>query len=88
MSKPMSKKDQNAIQKAEEIIAEVKQNGLKNGTLIVLRATDEGDSATLDHMIVGKAFPTIAALEVALVEVCKTSGIPLTRIIGSLLKDC
>ena len=30
MSKTMSKKDQKAIQKAEEIIAEVEQNGLKD----------------------------------------------------------
>lgn len=88
MSKTMSKKDQKAIQKAEEIIAEVEQNGLKGGALIVLRATDEDGNTTLDRMITGRAVPTIAALEIALVEVCKASGIPLTRIIGSLLKDC
>lgn len=84
----MSKKDQKAIQRAEEIIAEVKQNGLKGGALIVLRATDEDGNTTLDRMITGKTAPIIAALEAALIEVCKTSGIPLTRAVGVLLEDC
>ena len=88
MSKTMSEKDQKAIQKAEEIIAEVKQNGLKNGALIVLRATDEDGDFSLDRMVAGKTAPTFTALEVALVEVCKASGVPLTRVIGVLLKEC
>lgn len=88
MSKTMSKKDQKIIQKAEGIIAEVKQNGLRDGALIVLRATDEDGDTSLDRMVVGKTAPIIAALEAALVEVCKTSGIPLTRAVGVLLEDC
>ena len=88
MLKTMSKKDQKAIQKAEKIIAEVKQNGLKDGALIVLYATDEDGDTNLDRMIMGKTAPIIAALEAALIEVCKTSGIPLTRAVGVLLEDC
>lgn len=88
MSKTMSKKDQKAIQKAEEIIAEVEQNGLKDGALIVLRATDEDGNTTLDRMITGKTAPIIAALCSALIEVCETSGMPLTYVASLLLKEC
>lgn len=88
MSKTMSKKDQKAIQKAEEIIAEVEQNGLKDGALIVLRATDEDGNTTLDRMIMGEAAPTLATLCSALADACKASGVPLTRVIGVLLEDC
>lgn len=86
MSKTMSKKDQKVIQKAEEIIAEVKQNGLKDGALIVLRATDEDGNTTLDRMITGKAAHALAALCSALIEVCETSGMPLTHVVSLLKK--
>ena len=88
MSETMNKKDQKAIQKAEEIIAEVKQNGLRGGALIVLYATDEDGDTSLDRMVVGKTAPTLAALCSALIEVCKASGMPLTRVVGMLLEDC
>lgn len=88
MLKTMSKKDQKAIQKAEEIIAEVKQNGLKDGALIVLYATDEDSDTSLDRMVMGEAAPTLATLCSALVEVCETSGMPLTHVVSLLLKDC
>ena len=88
MSETMSKKDQKAIQKAEEIIAEVKQNGLKGGALIVLRATDEDGDSSLDGVVMGKTVPALAALRSALIEVCETSGMPLTHVVSLLLKDC
>ena len=88
MSKIMSEKDQKAIQKAEEIIAEVKQNGLKGGALVVLRATNEGDDTSLNRMVVGEVTPTLTALCFALVEVCKTYGFPLTRVASCLLEIC
>lgn len=87
MSKTMSKKDQKVIQKAEKVIAEVKQNGLKDGALIVLRTIHESENIGLDTNVLGNTASAIAALEVALVEVCKTSGTPLIRVIGSLLED-
>ena len=88
MSKTMSKEDQKAIKRAEEIVAEGKQNGLKGGALIVLRATDGDGDTSLDGMVMGKTPPTLAALCSALIEVCKASGVPLTRVIGVLLEDC
>ena len=88
MSKTMSKKDRKTIQKAEEIIAEVKQNGLKGGTLIVLRATNEDDDISLDKVVIGKTTPTLAALCYVLTKVCKTSGVPLTRVVSMLLEAC
>ena len=88
MSETMSKKDQKAIQKAEEIIAEVKQNGLKDGALIVLYATDEDGDITLDRMIMGRAASALSALCSALIEICETSGMPLTYVASLLLKEC
>lgn len=88
MSKIMSKKGRKTIQEAEEIIAEVKQNGLKDGALIVLRATDEDDDNALHIVALGKTVPTVAALGSALLEACKASGMPLTRVVGMLLEDC
>ena len=84
----MSEKDQKAIQKAEEIIAEVKQNGLKDGALIVLYATDEDGDISLDRVVMGEPAPTLATLCSALADACKASGVPLTRVIGVLLEDC
>lgn len=86
MGETMSKEDQKAIQKAEEIIAKVKQNGLKDGTLIVLYATDEDDSISLDRVVMGKTAPTLAVLCYVLEDVCKASGVPLTRVVGMLLE--
>ena len=88
MSKIMSKEDQKAIQRAEEIVAEVEQNGLKGGALIVLRATDEDGDTSLDRMVMGEPAPTLATLCSALIDACKASGVPLTRVIGVLLEDC
>ena len=88
MSKTMSKKDQKAIQEAERIIAEVKQNGSKDGALIVLYATDEDGGISLDRVVMGKAASALAALCSALIEVCETSGMPLTHVVSLLLKDC
>ena len=88
MSKAMSKKEQKAIQKAEEIIAEVKQNGLKDGALIVLYATDEDGDISLDKVVLGKTVPALATLCYVLTEACKASGVPLTRVIGLLLEAC
>ena len=86
MSKTMSRKDRKTIQKAEEIIAEVKQNGLKDGALIVLRATDEDGDISLNRMIMGKTNPTLATLCYVLTDTCKAFGVPLTRVIGVLLR--
>ena len=86
MSKTMSKKDQKVIQEAEEIIAEVKQNGLKDGALIVLRATDKDGATSLDRAVMGKTVPTLATLCSALIDVCDTSGYPLTRAVSTLLR--
>ena len=86
MSKTMSKKDRKTIQEAEEIIAEVKQNGLKDGALIVLRATDEDDDNFLHIVALGKTVPTVAALGSALLDVCDTFEYPLTRAIKILSK--
>ena len=86
MSKAMSKKDRKTIQEAEEIIAEVKQNGLKDGALIVLRFTDEDGDTNLDRMVLGKTVPTLAALCSVLIDVCDTSGYPLTRAVITLLR--
>ena len=86
MSKTMRKKDQKAIQEAEEIIAEVKQNGLKDGALIVLYATGEDGGNNLDTVALGKTTPALAALGSALIEVCETSGYPLTRAVSMLLR--
>lgn len=86
MSKTMSKKDQKAIQKAEKIIAEVKQNGLKDGALIVLRLTDEDGDSSLDMTGMGKTVPALAALCSALADACDTSGYPLTRVVSVLLR--
>lgn len=86
MSKTMSKKDRETIQEAEEIIAEVKQNGLKDGALIVLRATDEDDDNALHIAVLGKTVPTVAALGSALLDVCDTLGYPLTCTIEILSK--
>ena len=88
MNETMSEEDQKTIQRAEEVIAEVKQNGLKDGTLIVLRATDEDGDSSLDRMIVGKPAPTLAALCYALIGACKASGVSLTRVVSLLLEDC
>ena len=86
MSKAMSKKDRKAIQKAEEIIAEVKQNGLEDGALIVLRLPDEDGDNNLDIVALGKTIPALAALCSALIDVCDTSGYPLTRAVSTLLR--
>lgn len=86
MSKTMSRKDRKIIQEAEEIIAEVKQNGLKDGALIVLRATCEDDDKDLHVVALGKTVPTVAALGSALVDVCDTFEYPLTRAIKLLSK--
>lgn len=88
MSETMSKKDQKAIRKAEEIIAEAKQNGLKDGALIVLRTVDRDDTIGLNTIVLGDTASALSALEATLVEVCKTSGFPLTRVISALLEDC
>ena len=88
MSKTMSKKDRKTIQEAEEIIAEVKQNGLEGGALIVLYATDEDGDISLDRVVMGKTTPTLATLCYALADACKTSGIPLTRVVSVLLEAC
>lgn len=86
MSKTMSKKDQKAIQEAEKVIAEAKQNGLKDGALIVLRATGEDDGNAIHLVALGKTVPTVAALGTALVDVCDTFEYPLTRAIKLLSK--
>ena len=86
MSKTMSKKYRKTIQEAEEIIAEVKQNGLKGGALIVLYATGEDGGNNLDTVALGKTTPALAALGSALIEVCETSGYPLTRAVSTLLR--
>lgn len=88
MSETMSKKDQKAIRKAEEIIAEAKQNGLKDDALIVLYATDKDGDISLDRMVKGRAPHALAALCSALIEVCEASGMPLTRVVSFLLEDC
>ena len=77
MSETMSEKDRKTIQEAEEIIAEVKQNGLKDGALIVLRATDEDGDISLDKVVMGEATPTLATLCSALTGACKASGVLL-----------
>lgn len=87
MSKTTSKKVQKKIQKAEKAIEDVKQNGLGDGALIVLRAIHEGDNNDLGMLVLGDTASAISALEATLVEVCETSGFPLTRVIGTLLKD-
>ena len=88
MSETMSKKDQKAIQEAEKIIAKAKQNGLKDSALIVLYATDKDGDISLDRAVEGMALHALAALCSALIEVCKTSRVPLTRVVSSLLEDC
>lgn len=87
MSKTISKKYQKKIQKAEKVIEDVKQNGLGDGALIVLRTIHEGDNIGLDTIALGDTASAIAALQDTLVEVCEASGFPLTRVIGALLKD-
>lgn len=88
MSKTMSKKDQKAIQKAEGIIAKVKQNWSKDGALIVLYATDEDGDINLDRVVMGDTDSVLATLCYTLAGACKASGVPLTRVVSVLLEDC
>lgn len=82
------KQKQRAIQGAERIIAEAKQTGLEGGAFIVLRTVHEDGNIDLDTIVLGDTAPVLAALETMLVEVCNTSGVPLTHVVSSLLKDC
>lgn len=87
MSKAMNKKCQKVIRNMEKTIAEVKQNGLGDGALIILRVPHEDADTSLEMLILGEPTSAIAALGTALAKACSISKIPLFRVIHLLLKN-
>lgn len=88
MSKAINKKCQKVIRDMEKTIAEVKQNDLGDGALIVLKVPHENADTSPEMLILGEPTPTIAALGTALAEACSISKIPLSHVVHTLLKNC
>ena len=87
MSKAINKKCQKVIRNMEKTIAEVKQNGLGDGALIILRVPHEDADTSLEMLILGEPTSAISALGTALAAACDTAKLPLFRVIHLLLKN-